>query len=504
VIPSAVEVRRAVRECLADLPADSLVLVACSGGPDSVALAAAARAERSRAGAVVVDHGLRAGSREEAAATASWLVSAGLDPVAVETVEVGSVDGPEASARRARYAALDAAAARLGAAAVLLGHTRDDQAETVLLGLARGSGVRSLAGMPASRGIYRRPLLATPRSVVRAAVPGSAPVVDDPHNVDDRFARARVRHTVLPVLERELGPGIAEALARTADLARADADLLDALAQETYAVDPDGALPVERLTGLPGALLSRQVRTWLLASGVPAGRAGGRPRAARRTPRDALARPGCGRPAGRCRGAARLWEASRAPHPLVPGAVMDAADLGTQLEKVLVDEEAIAAKVRDLATQIDADYAGKDLLLVGVLKGAVMLMADLSRQLTLPIEMDWMAVSSYGSGTKSSGVVRIMKDLDRDITGKHVLVVEDILDSGLTLSWLLRNLRSRGPASVEVLTMLRKPDAVKVAVDVKYIGFDIPNEFVVGYGLDYAEKYRNLKVVGTLAPHVYS
>jgi hypoxanthine phosphoribosyltransferase len=183
---------------------------------------------------------------------------------------------------------------------------------------------------------------------------------------------------------------------------------------------------------------------------------------------------------------------------------MDADDLGTQLEKVLVDEEALAAKVRELAVRIDADYAGQDLLLVGVLKGAVMLMADLSRALTSPIEMDWMAVSSYGSGTKSSGVVRIMKDLDRDITGKHVLVVEDILDSGLTLSWLLRNLRSRGPASVEVLTMLRKPDAVKVAVDVKYIGFDIPNEFVVGYGLDYAEKYRNLKVVGTLAPHVYS
>ena len=183
---------------------------------------------------------------------------------------------------------------------------------------------------------------------------------------------------------------------------------------------------------------------------------------------------------------------------------MDAADLGTHLEKVLVDEETIAAKVRELAARVDSDYAGKDLLLVGVLKGAVMLMADLSRALSSPIEMDWMAVSSYGSGTKSSGVVRIMKDLDRDITGKHVLVVEDILDSGLTLSWLLRNLRSRGPASVEVLTMLRKPDAVKVAVDVKYIGYDIPNEFVVGYGLDYAEKYRNLRVVGTLAPHVYS
>jgi hypoxanthine phosphoribosyltransferase len=183
---------------------------------------------------------------------------------------------------------------------------------------------------------------------------------------------------------------------------------------------------------------------------------------------------------------------------------MDASHLGADLEKVLVDEDALAAKVRELAAQVDADYAGKDLLLVGVLKGAVMLMADLSRALSSPIEMDWMAVSSYGSGTKSSGVVRIMKDLDRDITGRHVLVVEDILDSGLTLSWLLRNLRSRGPASVEVLTMLRKPDAVKVAVDVKYVGFDIPNEFVVGYGLDYAEKYRNLRVVGTLAPHVYS
>jgi hypoxanthine phosphoribosyltransferase len=183
---------------------------------------------------------------------------------------------------------------------------------------------------------------------------------------------------------------------------------------------------------------------------------------------------------------------------------MDASHLGADLEKVLIDEAGIDSKVKELAALVDADYAGKDLLLVGVLKGAVMLMADLSRALQSPIEMDWMAVSSYGSGTKSSGVVRIMKDLDRDITGKHVLVVEDILDSGLTLSWLLRNLRSRGPASVEVLTMLRKPDAVKVAVDVKYIGYDIPNEFVVGYGLDYAEKYRNLRVVGTLAPHVYS
>jgi len=183
---------------------------------------------------------------------------------------------------------------------------------------------------------------------------------------------------------------------------------------------------------------------------------------------------------------------------------MDASDLGSHLTQVLIDEPQIDAKIRELAAAVDADYDGKDVLLVGVLKGALMVMADLSRALVNPVEMDWMAVSSYGAGTKSSGVVRILKDLDRDITGRHVLVVEDILDSGLTLSWLLRNLRSRGPASVEVLTFLRKREALKVQVEPRYVGFDIPNEFVVGYGLDYAEKYRNLRVVGTLAPHVYS
>jgi hypoxanthine phosphoribosyltransferase len=139
-----------------------------------------------------------------------------------------------------------------------------------------------------------------------------------------------------------------------------------------------------------------------------------------------------------------------------------------------------------------------------VLKGAVMVMADLARAMRLPVQMDWMAVSSYGSGTKSSGVVRILKDLDCDITGRHVLVVEDIIDSGLTLSWLVRNLQSRGPASLRVCTLLRKPGAARVDVDVSYIGFDIPNAFVIGYGLDYAERYRNLPFIGTLAPHVYS
>jgi hypoxanthine phosphoribosyltransferase len=131
-------------------------------------------------------------------------------------------------------------------------------------------------------------------------------------------------------------------------------------------------------------------------------------------------------------------------------------------------------------------------------------MADLTRTISRSLETDWMAVSSYGSGTKSSGVVRILKDLDRDISGRHVLIIEDIVDSGLTLSWLMANLSSRGPASVEVCTLLRKPEAMKVDLKVRYVGFDIPNEFVVGYGLDYAEQYRNLRVVGTLAAHVYS
>ncbi|HEX3005598.1 MAG TPA: hypoxanthine phosphoribosyltransferase [Angustibacter sp.] len=183
---------------------------------------------------------------------------------------------------------------------------------------------------------------------------------------------------------------------------------------------------------------------------------------------------------------------------------MDHTDMADDLAQVLIPEERILERLAELAEQIDADYAGRDLLLVGVLKGAVMVMADLARALHHPAEMDWMAVSSYGSGTRSSGVVRILKDLDGDITGRNVLIVEDIVDSGLTLSWLVSNLRSRKPESVEICTLLRKPEAAKVEVDVKYVGFDIAPEFVVGYGLDYDQRYRNLRCVGTLAPHVYS
>ncbi len=183
---------------------------------------------------------------------------------------------------------------------------------------------------------------------------------------------------------------------------------------------------------------------------------------------------------------------------------MDLNQVQDDITKVLVTEAQIAERVEELAKEIDIAYAGKDVLLVGVLKGAVMFMADLSRAIQIPVSMDWMAVSSYGSGTQSSGVVRILKDLDADVLGRHVLIVEDIIDSGLTLSWLKSNLAARGAASVEIVALLRKPEAAKVDVEVMLVGFDIPNEFVVGYGLDYAENYRTLKDVGVLAPKVYN
>jgi len=171
-----------------------------------------------------------------------------------------------------------------------------------------------------------------------------------------------------------------------------------------------------------------------------------------------------------------------------------------EIATVLVSAEQLSERVDELARQISADYAGKELLLVGVLKGAVFFMADLARRIDLPVALDFMAVSSYGSSTDSSGVVRILKDLDSEIEGRHVLIVEDIVDSGLTLNYLLKNLRSRDPASLEVCTLLTKPARRRAQIDCRYVGFEIPNEFVVGYGLDYAERYRTLDFIGVLTP----
>jgi tRNA(Ile)-lysidine synthase len=273
-------VRKAVGDALRDLSRDRPVLVACSGGADSLALAAAvadvATRDGRRAGGVTVDHGLQPGSAERARKVAVDLVRLGLDPVEVVQVRVvDDLQGPEGNARRARYSALDAAANRHTAAAVLLGHTRDDQAESVLLGLARGSGARSLAGMAAGIGRYRRPLLALPRQTVRAAVPDGVTPWEDPHNTDLAFARARVRHRVLPTLEAELGPGIAAALARSAYLLRADADALDAWADRALAEcviegSPDHGLDVRLLASYPQAIRHRVLRRSAIAAGAPA------------------------------------------------------------------------------------------------------------------------------------------------------------------------------------------------------------------------------------------
>jgi len=285
--PAVAAVRHAVRGVLGELPAGSLVLAACSGGADSVALAAALafEAPRSengvRAGGVTIDHGLQSGSAERAKSVVRLLVDLGLNPVGCETVSVGTEGGPEAAARTARYAALAAVAQRTGAAAVLLGHTMDDQAETVLLGLARGSGVRSLAGMAATSGDggrYRRPLLGLSRATTRAACAEEGlPVWDDPHNADPAYARARVRAAVMPVLEAELGPGVAEALARTAQLARADAEALEAWASTAFAdlcALPEDGFDIADLERLPAAIRTRVLRRAALEAGASAGALG--------------------------------------------------------------------------------------------------------------------------------------------------------------------------------------------------------------------------------------
>lgn len=276
--PAVAELRSAVRACLDDLGPGDLVLAACSGGADSLALAAAlafaAPRHGLRAGGVTIDHGLQAGSARQAARVAAQLTGLGLAPVHVARVTVDGPGGPEAAARAARYRALGDCCRTAGAAAVLLGHTRDDQAETVLLGLARGSGGRSLAGMPARTGSYRRPFLAIGRDRTRAACAAlGLEIWEDPHNADSSYARARVRHHALPALEAALGPGVAEALARTAGQLRADADALDELArQASERLAPAGsAMSADALAALPAALRTRVLRRTAIAAGCPPG-----------------------------------------------------------------------------------------------------------------------------------------------------------------------------------------------------------------------------------------
>jgi tRNA(Ile)-lysidine synthase len=468
-------------------PPGSALDCAVSGGPDSLALLVLAAAAGCVVTAIHVDHGLRPGSDAEAAVVARAAERVGARFVA-EQVSVGPGPNLEARARSARFATLP-----LGAAT---GHTMDDQAETILLNLLRGSGADGLAGMEPGT---RHPLLGLRRQQTEAvcAAMGLDPV-RDPSNDDPAFLRNRVRHELLPLCADVAGRDPVPLLARQAEVLRDEVRLLNGLAREV-APDPQDARAVG---ALPVALARRAVRQWLQAGGacedgyryppssaevervlaVVAGRAVGTQLSGGRRVR---------------RSGGRLSVEPHASDSVTPVIRDEAGDAvpswaEPQVGPVLVDQAALAARVAELGAQITADYADDPPLLVAVLKGAMLFMSDLCRAIALPVDVDFMAVSSYGSATRTSGVVRIVKDLDSELEGRHVLVVEDIIDSGLTLNYLRHYLHARSPKSVEVCALLVKDGEQRVELDLRYVGFHIPASFVVGYGLDVAERYRNL------------
>jgi tRNA(Ile)-lysidine synthase len=465
-------------------PRDSVLNCAVSGGPDSLALLMLAVAAGCTVTAIHVDHGLRPESAAEATVVehAAWLVGA---KFVAEKVSV--VPGPnlEARARAARFAALPDA--------VATGHTMDDQAETILLNLLRGSGADGLAGMEPG---YRHPLLGLRRHETHAvcAAMGLTPV-HDASNADAAFLRNRVRHELLPLCADVAGKDPVPLLARQAGVLRDEVSLLNELARQA-APDPQNAKAV---AAVPVPLARRAVRQWLQEAGgerayppslaevervlaVAAGTAVATEISGGRRVR---------RSAGRLSVEA---VGSDSVTPVSPdetgGAVPGWA--APEVGPVLVDQFRLAARVAELGAQITKDYADDPPLLVAVLKGAMLFMSDLCRAIALPVDVDFMAVSSYGSATRTSGVVRIVKDLDSELEGRHVLVVEDIIDSGLTLNYLRHYLHARAPKSVEVCALLVKDGEQRVELDLRYVGFHIPASFVVGYGLDVAERYRNL------------
>jgi hypoxanthine phosphoribosyltransferase len=473
--------------CSFPAPGQALT-VAVSGGPDSLALLALATAAGCRVTAVHVDHGLRPGSAAEAevVATAARRFGAAISSRAV-VVE----DGPnlEARARAARRAALPGDAAT--------GHTMDDQAETVLANLLRGAGLDGLAAMVPGP---RHPLLALRRSETHALCAAlGLDVVVDPSNEDPRHLRNRVRHELLPLCAELARRDPVPVLARQADLVRDEASLLDRLAAEAVP-DPSDTRALLRAAR---PLQRRAVRRWLRqCSGGPSEH----PPSAAEVERVLSVAEGRARGTQLSGGRTVLRTRRRlgfTPGPwskVTPVQTDQAARVtppwaASAVGEVVVSAEQVTARVAELGAAITADYAEHPPLLVGVLKGAMMFLSDLSRAIALPVDVDFMAVSSYGSATRTSGVVRIVKDLDADLAGRHVLVVEDIIDSGLTLNYLHHYLLARQPASLEVCALLVKEGVQRVDLDLRYVGFTIPNQFVVGYGLDVDERFRNLSSV---------
>jgi tRNA(Ile)-lysidine synthase len=469
-------------------PAEGAVLpCAVSGGADSLALLVLAAAAGCVVTAVHVDHGLRDGSRDEAEVVRAAAARFG---ARFESRRVSLAPGPnlEARARAARFAVLPDD--------VATGHTMDDQAETILVNLLRGAGADGLAGMEPGA---RHPILGLRRHETQAlcAAAGLAPVCDE-SNDNPAFVRNRIRHELLPLCTEVAGRDPVPLLARQAGVLRSEVALLDALATERLP-DPTDAKAV---AGAPLPLARRALRRWLREAGD-----GEHPPSLAEVDRTLAVAAGAavgtelagGQRVRRTGGRLRV-EPGHRPGNVTPvthdesGAGVPSwaeADVGP----VLVDAERLAARVAELGAEITADYAGDPPLLVAVLKGAMLFMSDLCRAIALPVDVDFMAVSSYGSATRTSGVVRIVKDLDSELEGRHVLVVEDIIDSGLTLNYLRRYLTARQPKSVEICALLVKEGEQRVDLDLRYIGFTIPPEFVVGYGLDVAERYRNLRGV---------
>ncbi len=475
---------------------------------------------------------------------------------------------PEDAARRLRYAFLGQVCQDVGVAVVATGHTEDDQLETIILALLRGAGPTALGGMgwsaplptpePVGRRVIR-PLLALTRGALRQALRASGQSWrEDATNLDLRLPRSRVRLEVLPLLE-SVAPGARRALLRSASLTRQAGTYVGEVARGAaaslfqrhgtaqrarraafLALEPP--LRGEALRWAVAELRSVQVAAqvqvatqvaevrapeWAHVLGalemIGRGRGGAvawlapgvqlrlergwivvEPQATKVEPQGIMGRE------KDMAASERPPQDSASPVPAspVPGSPVLAAGsragFHADIEEILITEHDLNRRVSELAAEVQGLYVGQDLVLIGVLKGAIMFMTDLARQLPLPLEMDFMAVSSYGNATQSSGVVRITKDLDGSIEGRNVLLVEDVVDSGLTLRYLLENLRSRNPASLRVCALLNKRVPRKADVTVDHVGFVIPNRFVVGYGLDFAENYRNLPYIGVLKTDVYA
>jgi tRNA(Ile)-lysidine synthase len=479
-------------------PPGTPIACAVSGGPDSLALLVLAVAAGCDVTAVHVDHGLRAGSAHEADVVAAAAARLGARFEA-RTVAVEPGPNLEARARAARFSVLPDD--------VATGHTMDDQAETILVNLLRGAGADGLAGMAPG---YRHPLLGLRRSEThRLCEAARMDLVDDPSNADPAFVRNRIRSELLPLCAEVAGRDPVPLLARQAGVLRDEVELLDALAAASLP-DPSDARTV---AGSPRPVARRALRSWLRTQSqtgaahppslaevdrvldVATGKAVGTELSGGRRVR---------RTKGRLRVVPGTSGNLTAVTPLTDEANGHGRDRGRgdvpswaepDVGPVLVDEHQLATRVAELGAQITEDFVDEPPLLVAVLKGAMLFLSDLCRAIELPVDVDFMAVSSYGSATKTSGVVRIVKDLDSELEGRRVLVVEDIIDSGLTLNYLRRYLNARAPKSLDICALLVKDGEQRVEIPLRYVGFTIPPDFVVGYGLDVGERYRNLRGV---------